>query len=507
MTSARIPPQVPIAVVGIAAFMPGSTDLGGFWRNVLTGRDLMTDVPASRWLIDDYYDPDPRATDKTYGRRGAFLPEVDFDPVHYGIPPNSLPAIDTSQLLALMVAERGASPTARSACRRTGSGSACCSAWRRCSCWSNRRPGSTGQSGSRRCASTACAEAQAQSICDSIAAEFTPWQEETFPGLLSNVVSGRIANKFDLHGANHTTDAACASSLAALYSAVADLSLQRSDLVITGGVDTSNDIPMYRCFTSTPALSPTGDCRPVLRRRRRHDARRGHRDVRAQADRGRRTRRRPRVRRDPRRRRILRRPRHGHLRAAARGPGARAAASVRVGRLRPGDGGAGRGAWHGHQRWRRRRVHRAGRGLRRAGRPDRPWCALGSVKSQIGHTKAAAGAAGMLKAVLALQQKVLPPTIKVEPAQPGARPGGQPLLPEHRDAAVGAACGRGRPPAPRVGVELRVRRHQLSRRARGVRAASGLVSHPGAAPARRPDRADSHQRAGAGRPARPGPAA
>jgi acyl transferase domain-containing protein len=56
MTSARIPLQVPIAVVGIAAFMPGSTDLGGFWRTVLTGRDLMTDVPASRWLIDDYYD-------------------------------------------------------------------------------------------------------------------------------------------------------------------------------------------------------------------------------------------------------------------------------------------------------------------------------------------------------------------------------------------------------------------------------------------------------------------
>ena len=104
MTSDRIPGQVPIAVVGTAAFMPGSTDLGGFWRNVLTGRDLMTDVPASRWLIEDYYDPDPRATDKTYGRRGAFLPEVDFDPVHYGIPPNSLPAIDTSQLLALMVA-------------------------------------------------------------------------------------------------------------------------------------------------------------------------------------------------------------------------------------------------------------------------------------------------------------------------------------------------------------------------------------------------------------------
>ena len=72
----------------------------GFWRNILAGRDLITDVPPSRWLIEDYYDPDPPAPDKTYGRRGAFLPEVDFDPMQYGIPPNSLPGHRHRQLLA-----------------------------------------------------------------------------------------------------------------------------------------------------------------------------------------------------------------------------------------------------------------------------------------------------------------------------------------------------------------------------------------------------------------------
>ena len=146
--------------------------------------------------------------------------------------------------------------------RWTGSGSACCWASRRCSCWSRWAARLQRPVWLKALREHGLAEAQAQSICDSIAAEFTPWQEETFPGLLSNVVAGRIANKFDLHGTNHTTDAACASSLAALYSAVADLSLQRSDLVITGGVDTFNDILMYMCFTRTPALSPTGDCRP-----------------------------------------------------------------------------------------------------------------------------------------------------------------------------------------------------------------------------------------------------
>src|SRR5204863_814630 len=58
------------------------------------------------------------------------------------------------------------------------------------------------------------------------------------------------------------TDAACASSMAAVSMAMNELRLGQSDLVITGGVDTMNDIFMYMCFSKTPALSPTGDCRP-----------------------------------------------------------------------------------------------------------------------------------------------------------------------------------------------------------------------------------------------------
>ena len=71
----------PLAVVGVSALFPGSTDAGGFWRDILAGRDLITDIPPSHWLIDDYYDPDPSAPDKTYCRRGAFLDDTDFDTV------------------------------------------------------------------------------------------------------------------------------------------------------------------------------------------------------------------------------------------------------------------------------------------------------------------------------------------------------------------------------------------------------------------------------------------
>ena len=98
--------QVPIAIVGVSALFPGSTDAQGFWRDILLGRDLITDVPATHWLIDDYYDPDPSAPDKTYSKRGAFLPDVAFDPMEFGIPPSIVPATDTAQLLALIVAQR-----------------------------------------------------------------------------------------------------------------------------------------------------------------------------------------------------------------------------------------------------------------------------------------------------------------------------------------------------------------------------------------------------------------
>ena len=68
--------------------LPGSTEPDGFWRTIVSGRDCLTDVPASHWLIGDYYDPDPARPGKTYARRGAFLSPVAFEPLEHGIPPN-----------------------------------------------------------------------------------------------------------------------------------------------------------------------------------------------------------------------------------------------------------------------------------------------------------------------------------------------------------------------------------------------------------------------------------
>ena len=187
---------------------------------------------------------------------------------------------------------------------------------------------------------------------------------------------------------------------------------------ITGGADTTNDPFTFMCFSKTPALSMSSTCRPfsessdgtmlgegigMLALKRLADAERDGDRIYA-VIRG--------------LRQLVGRARQEHLRAALGGPGQVAAPLLRRSRLRAGDRGARRGARHRNEGGRPGRVQRAARGLQRdSGREDRQWCALGSIKSQLGHTKAAAGAAGLLKAVLALHDKVLPPTFGDRPTR------------------------------------------------------------------------------------------
>ncbi|NEC66015.1 type I polyketide synthase [Streptomyces sp. SID9727] len=414
----------PVAVVGVGALVPGATDAAGYWRLVTGGRDLITEVPASRWRVEDHYDPDPAAPDRTYARRGAFLPEVGFDPMAYGVPPAVLSSTDSSQLLALMVADQvlaDAGGRERLDPDRTGVvlGAAALELLPHMYARTHRPVwlAALRESG--------FPEADAQAVCDRISARFAPWRESTFPGLLGNVVAGRIANRFDLHGINHTTDAACASSLAALSTAVGELALGRADLVISGGVDTGNDVGMFLCFSKTPALSPSGDCRPfsaaadgtmlgeavvMYALKRLSDAERDgdrvHAVIRGIGTSS-----------DGRGTAIYAPLPEGQARALRRayeeaGYGPETVELVEA-------HGTGTKAGDTAELAALNEVFGASR------RPDGQWCAIGSVKSQIGHTKCAAGAAGLLKAVMALRHQVLPPTVKVERPNPeAARPDG-----------------------------------------------------------------------------------
>jgi acyl transferase domain-containing protein/NADP-dependent 3-hydroxy acid dehydrogenase YdfG/acyl carrier protein len=421
-------PAVPLAVIGIGCLFPGAEDLRAFWSNIVNGVDGITEVPPTHWRPEDYHDPDPRAPDRVYTARGGFLRPVPFNPGEFGIAPNNLEAIDTAQLLGLLVARQAladAGYAADDAALDRG-----------------RTAVILGVTGTlelviplgarlghpiwRRALREAGVEDRvAEDVVRRIADSYVGWQENSFPGLLGNVVAGRIANRLDLGGTNCVVDAACASSLSALHLAALELATGRADVVLTGGADTFNDVFMYTCFSKTPALSPTGDARPFDASGDGTILGEGLGMV------------------------VLKRL------ADARRDGDRIYAVIRgIGSSSDGKGNAVYAPRaEGQMAALRRAYHNAGVGpdtvelveahgtgtrvgdatevaaltevYRETGRQG-TWCALGSIKSQIGHTKAAAGAAGLIKAIAALHHKVLPPTIKVgqplDALQPGRSP-------------------------------------------------------------------------------------
>src|SRR5690606_28426090 len=96
LSAPRMSKSPKIAVVGVACLFPGSSDLEGYWRDILARRDRIGPVPRTHWLVEDYYDPDPKAPDKIYVDRGGFLDPIAFDPMKWGVPPSILPATDTT---------------------------------------------------------------------------------------------------------------------------------------------------------------------------------------------------------------------------------------------------------------------------------------------------------------------------------------------------------------------------------------------------------------------------
>jgi acyl transferase domain-containing protein/NAD(P)-dependent dehydrogenase (short-subunit alcohol dehydrogenase family)/acyl carrier protein len=427
MNSGTNAPPTPLAIIGIGCLFPRARDARSYWLNVKHGVDAIGPVPATHWDPADYHDADPKSPDRTYAARGGFLDPVEFRPLDFGIAPNDLEATDTSQLLGLVAARQALQDAGYGPGRDFDRGRV------------SVLLGVTGTLelviplGARlghprwrkALKDAGVPDETAERVVHTIGESYVGWQENSFPGLLGNVVAGRIANRLDLGGTNCVVDAACASSLSAIHLAGLELAAGRCDVAVTGGVDTFNDIFMYMCFSKTPALSPTGDAKPfdatgdgtilgeglgIVVLKRLADAERDGDRVYA----------------------VVR-----GLGSSSDGKGNAVYAPSAAGQVK-----ALRNAYAqaGISPATVELVEAHGTGTRvgdavevtaltevyREARADGTWCALGSVKSQIGHTKAAAGAAGLIKAALALHYKVLPPTIKVtEPLE--ALKGGSPF--------------------------------------------------------------------------------
>lgn len=241
---------VDIAIVGIGSALPQSQGVEAYWENILAKVDAITEIPKHRWDWRLYFDENKDAKDKIYSKWGGFLDDMVFDPTEFGMPPKSISTVDPMQLMVLKVASQTLKDSGYSdkAFNREKASVIIGAS------------GGAGDVGMQYGLRSELPRFKGD-LPDEIANRLPEWSEDTFAGILMNVIPGRIANRFNFGGVNFATDAACASSLAAVYQGVSELVSGHSDFVIAGGTDAVQGPFGYLCFSKTQALSPRGRCR------------------------------------------------------------------------------------------------------------------------------------------------------------------------------------------------------------------------------------------------------
>ena len=255
-----------VAIVGMAVLLPGADSLEAYWENLASGYDAITDAPPGRWE-PEFYDPQSKEPDRVYCRRGAFLDTVEFDPLQFGVVPSVIKDTESEQLIALRVAA-AALADAGGAERlpdpervgvivgRLGSGSLAQGRF-----FGRVRLGGLIRDVVKQVLPDVD-EDRLDLLSRRIGESFGPFQRESVIGLTPNLTASRVANRLGLGGQAYTVDAACASSLIAVGNALAELASHRLDAVLVGGVHHMHDISFWSMFSQLGALSRRGEIRP-----------------------------------------------------------------------------------------------------------------------------------------------------------------------------------------------------------------------------------------------------
>jgi acyl transferase domain-containing protein/NAD(P)-dependent dehydrogenase (short-subunit alcohol dehydrogenase family) len=408
-----------IAIVGAGAIMPDAPNVAAFWNNVKTGRNCISEVPADRWDPALYYDADHGAPDKTYSKIGGWVREFVWDPMKWRLPlpPRVVNGMDDAQKWAIACAREALEdygyPNRPLDGDRTAVilGNALGGEKHYLTCLRLYFP-EYARELSESASFAALPETMRSDITRELHSRIGKYlpevTEDSMPGELSNCLAGRIANIYNLRGPNFTTDAACASAMAALTSAAHGLVANDFDVALAGGIDRNMGAPSFVKFCKIGALSATGT-RPyaegadgfvmgegaaIFVLKRLADAERDGDKIYA----------------------VLR-----GIAGSSDGKGKGITAPNPVGQRL-----AVERAWQNAGVAPTAATLIEGHGTSTKvgdvvetqsmaevlGRFNLPVgsVALGSVKSNIGHLKGAAGAAGLLKVVLALRDKVLPPS-------------------------------------------------------------------------------------------------
>ncbi|HLJ21764.1 MAG TPA: SDR family NAD(P)-dependent oxidoreductase [Stellaceae bacterium] len=400
--AAPAPAPVDIAIVGMSLTLPGAASPSDFWTNLQRKASAISEIPARRWDWRPYFDPSGEAPDGSVSRWGGFIDPIRFDPVAFGIPPSSLAHISVAQPIVLELTRRAIADAGYEPADLDRENTAVIFG-------AGDPEGMSGKIQTFR----SLAPALLGGLPDGLGEALADWTEDSLAGHITNVVAGRVANRFDFGGANLTVDAACASSLAAIETACRELVSRQASVVIAGGVEFWQTPEELIAFSKTGALSPRGKSQPfdagadgivisegavVLVLKRLADAERDGDRIYA----------------------VIR-----SIAGSSDGKALGMTAPRPIGQLRAmrrayesaGVSPASLGFYEAHATGTavgdRSEVSSATMLLAGAGMPPKS-CAVGSAKAHIGHTGSTAGAASLVKATLALYHRTLPPQINVE---------------------------------------------------------------------------------------------
>ena len=426
-------PQSDVAIIGMACMFPGAPNLAAFWQNIVSKVDAITDPPPEAWDSDIFYDPGSQENDRVYCKKGGYLgPLAYFNPLEHGVMPRAAEGGEPDQWLALQVAREALAdagyPDGPRERHRTavilGKGT-----------YINR--------GNLTMVQHSLMVDQTLQVLKTLHPELTdeelrlirrdlkrnlpPFNAETAGAMVPNIVAGRIANRLDLMGPSYTVDAACASSLLAADIAVQGLRNCEYDLALVGGVQVTTPIPILTLFCQLKALSFGEQIRPfdkdadgtilseglgmaVLKRR--EDAEReGDRIYAVIKGMG--------VASDGRAMSVLAPRVDGEELALHRAYEQTEISPRTIGLIEAHGTATLVGDAAEVQALTRVFGSRDDKSeIRNPKSAIHQWCALGTIKSMIGHTMPAAGIAGLIKTALSLYHKVLPPTLNVDQPSP-----------------------------------------------------------------------------------------
>lgn len=260
--AASLAAPAPIAIIGMACMFPQAPDLRAFWNNILNGVDAVGE-PVPSWDAQRYLDAGRIKT-----QFGGYLRDLyRFDPREFGIMPNSLDGGEPDQFLALRIARDALADAGYlgPAFDHTDTGIVLGH-----STYLHRGQVTVIQTDIVIDQTLAVVKATLPDITDQaldemralLQARIPPMNTDTAPGLVPNVMTGRIANRLNLRGPNYLVDAACSSSLLAVGAAVDELRAGRSRMMLAGGVNASLPADVATIFTQLGALSARGKVRP-----------------------------------------------------------------------------------------------------------------------------------------------------------------------------------------------------------------------------------------------------